>query len=141
MRAPLAVLAAALLGGCATSYELSLMPHDRGVIYHGVAEDRGAGEGPISITIENRTYAGTWVQSTPSRSSAWVGGGWGSWGWHGAAGGLVSMDNPAGVESKALLTAPDGSGLRCDLRTDQGTGAGMCRDDQGRTYDVQLRPR
>ena len=141
MRVPLAILAAAVLGGCATTYQLSLMPHDRGVIYHGVAEDQGGGEGPISITLADKTYSGTWVQSTPSNSSAWVSGGWGWWGWHGAAGGIVSMDNPHGTESKALLTAPDGSGLRCDFTTDRGMGAGMCRDDQGRTYDVQLRPK
>ena len=140
MRNLLTLAFALALGGCATSYQLALMPHDRGVIYHGVAEDRGGGEGPISVTIEDKTYTGTWVQSTPSNSTAWVGGGFGWWR-HGAVGGIVTMDNPQGVESKALLTAPDGSGLRCDLRTDRGTGAGMCRDDHGRTYDVQLRPR
>ena len=141
MRIALVVLAAAALGGCATTYQLSLMPRDRGVLYSGVAEDRGGSEGPISITIRDKTYAGTWVQSTPSHSSAWVSGGWGWWGWRGPMGGVASVDNPGGTESKALLTAPDGSGLRCDLRTDRGTGAGTCRDDQGRIYDVQLRPR
>ena len=41
-RAALAAGAAALaLAGCATSYQLSLMPQDRGVIYHGVAQDHG----------------------------------------------------------------------------------------------------
>lgn len=137
----MAAAAALALAGCATTYQLSLMPQDRGVIYTGVAEDRGGGEGPISVTIEGKTYAGTWVQSTPSRSSAWVSGGWGWHGWRHGGVGIVSMDNPEGSESKALLSAPDGSGLRCDLRTDRGMGAGVCRDDQGRIYDVQLRPR
>ena len=141
MRSLTPLCLALALAGCATRYELSLMPHDRGVIYHGVAEDRGTGDGPISITIEGKTYTGTWVQATPPHSSAWVSGGWGWWGHHGGVGAIVSMDNPEGAESKALLSAPDGSGLRCDLRTDRGLGAGMCRDDQGRTYDVQLRPR
>ncbi|HXS51364.1 MAG TPA: hypothetical protein VN782_02440 [Usitatibacter sp.] len=141
MRNMLVLVLALALGGCATNYQLALMPHDRGVIYHGVAEDLGGGEGPISVTIDDKTYTGTWVQSTPAHSTAFVGGGWGWWGWRGAMGGIVTMDNPEGVESKALLSAPDGSGLRCDLRTDRGTGAGMCRDDRGRIFDVQLRPR
>jgi hypothetical protein len=49
------------------------------------------------------------------------------------------MDNPQGGESKALLTAPDGSGLRCDFRSTYGRGGGVCRDDKGREYDVQVR--
>jgi len=143
IKATLAAGAAALaLAGCATSYQLSLMPQDRGVIYHGVAQDHGGGEGPISITLDGKAYTGTWVQSTPARSSAFVSGGWGWWGWrHGGVGAVVDIDNPEGALSKALLTAPDGSGLRCDFRIDRGMGAGLCRDDHGTSYDVQVRPR
>jgi len=63
-------------------------------------------------------------------------------GWRRGAslGTIVTMDNPQGGEAKALLSAPDGSGLRCDLRNGAGRGDGVCRDDQGRTYDVQIRP-
>jgi hypothetical protein len=53
---------------------------------------------------------------------------------------MISIDNPNGAESKALLAAADGSGLRCDFRAGYGRGAGVCRDDRGREYDVQLRP-
>jgi hypothetical protein len=130
--------AALALAGCATTYQLSLMPRDRGVIYTGMAEDRGGGEGPISITIDAKAYNGTWVQSTSDRTYGFVSGGWG-WRHGGALGAMVSVDNPQGAESKALLTAPDGSGLRCDLRTGYGRGDGICRDDQGRSYDVQIR--
>lgn len=132
------------LAGCATDYQLQLMPHDSGKIYYGIAHDAGNhGEGPISITIDNKVFNGSWVQSTYDYSTAYVSGGWGwgAWGRHGAVGaGMVTMDNPAGAMSKALLTAADGSGLRCDLRVSGGRGDGMCRDDQNRTYDVQIRP-
>jgi hypothetical protein len=137
------ILAAALLvAGCATDYQLQLMPHDSGKIYYGAAHDPGShGEGPITITIENKTFTGTWVQSTYDYSNAYVSGGVGWGGHHGAiGGGFISMDNPQGAMSKALLTAADGSGLRCDLRVSGGRGDGMCRDDQNRTYDVQIRP-
>jgi len=140
-----ALLAFAALAGCATvtNYQLTAMPRDSGKLYSGTATDTGGTEGPISITIENKTYTGTWVQTRPSTTSGYVSGGYGTgpyWhggGWYG--GGFVSMDNPAGGAAKALLTAPDGSGLRCDFKSGQGAGGGECRDDKGGTYDVQVR--
>ena len=141
----LLVLAAAVaLSGCATTYQLSVMPRDSGKVYTGSAEDAGEGEGRISITLEDKTYNGTWVETQPHHTTAYVTSGFG-WGWGGRRGGLGSMgtfitiDNPQGGESKALLTAADGSGLRCDFKSGQGQGGGTCRDDKGREYDVQVR--
>ena len=142
-----AILVAALaLSGCATTYQLSVMPRDSGKLYTGVAESTSwGGEGRISITIDNKVYNGTWVQTTPEYSTGYVSGGWGwgGWGHRGggwAGGGFISMDNPAGGSAKALLSASDGSGLRCDFRSGQGRGGGVCLDDRGAQYDVQLRP-
>lgn len=141
---PLILIAALAVSGCATTYQLNVMPRDSGRIYTGVAEDRGNGEGPISVTIENKTYSGTWVQATPDRTTGYVSGGFGwggrrgGWGW--GLGSMVTMDNPQGSEAKALLSSADGAGLRCDFRSGQGRGGGVCRDDRGREYDVQLRP-
>ena len=144
MRNLILLSAALALGGCATSYQLALMPRDSGKVYAGVVEDNGGGEGRMSVTIEDKTYAGTWVQSTPERTTGWVTGnfGFGRWGRGGGfgLGTFITMDNPQGSESKALLTAADGSGLRCDFRGGQGHGGGLCRDDRGREYDVQVRP-
>jgi hypothetical protein len=134
---PLA-LAALALTGCAATYNMTVMPRDGGQRYTGVIHDEGRGEGAISVTIENKTYNGTWVQSTPDRTTAYVSGGLG-WGRRAWGLGYVTMDNPAGVEAKALLNAQDGSGLRCDLKSDRGRGGGLCRDDKGREYDVQIR--
>ena len=140
------VVAALALSGCASTYHLSVMPRDSGRMYAGSVESSGyGGEGRISITIEDKTYNGTWVQTSPDHTTGYVSGGvgygWGGWGRHGWGGiGLVTMDNPYGGSAKALLSAADGSGLRCDLRSSQGLGGGVCRDDRGREYDVQLRP-
>lgn len=131
----LAVLA---LAGCATSYELTVMPQDSGKLYSGTADENANGEGRISITIEGKTYSGTWIETQPSQTTGYVSGGFGFR--RGGLGSFVMMDNPQGSESKALLTAPDGSGLRCDFKAGQGRGGGMCRDDKGRMYDVQVRP-
>lgn len=124
--------------GCASTYELTLMPRTAGKLYYGEAVQRGA-QADVSVTIEGKTYAGTWVEVTPDRTTGYVSG-W--WGWRRSGiGTTVTVDNPAGAEAKALLQAADGSGLRCDLRgTAYGrSGGGTCQDDQGLVYDVQIR--
>jgi hypothetical protein len=139
----LCIVAAALVaGGCATAYDLKLMPRDSGKVYSGFADSPDGGEGRISITIENKTYNGTWVQSVPERSTGFVTGGFGfGRGWRfGGLGTTVTIDNPGGGIAKALLTASDGSGLRCDFQGGRWHGGGLCRDDRGREYDVQIRP-
>lgn len=138
-----AIVAALALSGCATTYQLSLMPRDSGKLYTGTAHETAGGEGRISITIEGKTYNGTWVQTTPDRTHGYVTGGLG-WGFgrrgFGGLGTMITLDNPQGGEAKALLTAADGSGLRCDFKSGQGLGGGVCRDDKGKEYDVQMRP-
>ena len=138
----LILIAALALAGCASTYQLTVMPRDSGKIYAGIAEDAGNGEGRISITLEDKTYTGTWVETQPSQATGYVTGGlgWG-WGWRGRGGlgTFITIDNPQGSESKALLTATDGSGLRCDFKSGQGRGGGVCHDDKGRAYDVQVR--
>ena len=145
----LTLIAAALaLAGCATTnYELQVMPRDSGKLYSGTAENVGYGEGRVAVTIEGKEYRGTWVAMTPSNTNAYVSGGIGygrgryGYGWGGLGlGTVISIENPAGGESMALLNAADGSGLRCEFRASQGFGGGWCRDDSGRNYDVQLRP-
>jgi hypothetical protein len=141
MRALLVAAAALALPGCATTYQLSLMPRDSGKLYSGFAEDMSGGEGRITIEIEGRRYQGTWVQTVPDRSHGYVTGGlgFGRRGF-GGLGTMITMDNPQGGEAKALLSAADGSGLRCDFRGGYGLGGGVCRDDRGKEYDVQMRP-
>jgi hypothetical protein len=130
------LLAALALAGCATTYQLTVMPRDSGKLYTGIAEDNGNGEGRISITIDGKEYAGSWVETQPSTTTGFVSG----FGWRrGGMGSFITIDNPQGGESKALLNAADGSGLRCDFKSGQGRGGGVCRDDRGREYDVQVR--
>jgi len=135
-----AVFGAALLGGCATTYEMTLMPRDSGKMTYGTAHDLGNGQASVSIVVGDKTYEGSWVQVTPEVSASYVGGS--AWGWHGWGpyGGVErSYDN---ATAKALLQAPDGSGMRCDLfGLTGGHGTGKCTDDKGLVYDVQLRAR
>src|SRR5258708_1649207 len=65
------ILAAALaLAGCASTYQLTVMPRDSGKLYSGVAQDAGKGEGRISITLADKTYSGTSVETTPTPQTA-----------------------------------------------------------------------
>ena len=80
-----ALLAALALAGCATTnFELTVMPRDSGKIYTGTAQFIGAGEGPISITLEDKTYNGSWVETQPSTTTGYVSGGFG-YGYRGRA--------------------------------------------------------
>src|SRR5512140_352529 len=104
MTKTLAIMALALLtGGCATTYQLTLMPRDSGKLYYGEAEDSGGSEGTMSVTLERRTYTGTWVEVVPDRTTGYVTGGVGSRRYGFGLGGIISMNNPAGGEAKALL--------------------------------------
>src|SRR4051812_24578602 len=92
-------IAAAALAGCATTYDLTVMPRDSGKTYAGVAEDTASGQGRISITIEGKTYDGSWVETQPSQATGYVTGGFGwGWGWRrggmGSLGTFVTIDNP-----------------------------------------------
>jgi hypothetical protein len=134
---PAIVIAALALSGCATTYQLSVMPRDSGRMYTGTATENASGEATISIAIEGKTYTGTWVTTVPDRTHGFIAGGFG-FGRRGL-GTIVSIDNPQGGQAKALLSAADGSGLRCDFTSGLGTGGGVCKDDRGKEYDVQLR--
>jgi hypothetical protein len=142
----LAASAAALaLSSCASTYQLTLMPRNSGKLFYGEAvEQSPGGAANLSVTIDEKTYSGDWVVTTESRSTGYISGGIG-WGWRrggiGVGSAPVVIDNPGGAESKALLQAPDGSGLRCDFRGPGPgrTGTGSCQDDKGLLYDVQIR--
>jgi hypothetical protein len=137
-RLPAAILAA-LLAGCTTSYTLTLMPRTSGQLYHGEAVSRAGGDGEVSVTIGERTYRGNWVVASPPPSTGFVVGGiFGSR--RSSVGTSVAIDQTAGSDAKALLRAPDGSGLRCDFKGVTGpSGSGTCQDDRGLVYDVQIR--
>jgi hypothetical protein len=149
LRPALALATLAALAGCASTYELTLMPRTSGKLYYGTAVEQSAGgEASITVDIDNKIYNGNWVPVSTGRTSGYVAGGFG-WGWggHGRYGGVgvstapVVVDNGEGASAKALLQAADGSGLRCDFRGLQpsSSAGGICQDDKGLLYDVQIR--
>jgi hypothetical protein len=149
VRPALALATIAALAGCASTYQLTLMPRTSGTLYYGEAVEQNAGgEASVSVNIDEKLYTGTWVPTSAARSTGYVSGGvgWG-WGGRGRFGGIgvgtapVVIDNADGASAKALLQAADGSGLRCDFRGLQPStsAGGTCQDDKGLLYDVQIR--
>ena len=120
------------------------MPRDSGKLYSGTAESGSGSEGSdLDHHRGQDLHRDLGVDVAAQHHRLFAPASAGDWGgWHGGGGGaMVTVDNPQGGEAKALLSASDGSGLRCDLRSGgYSTGGGVCRDDRGREYDVQVRP-
>jgi hypothetical protein len=136
-----AVLLAALLASCTTSYTLTLMPRTSGQLYYGEAVSTPGSDTQVTVTIGERTYTGTWVVATPPPTTGFVVGGV-IGGRRSGVGTSVIIDQPAGSHAKALLRSADGAGLRCDFKGVNGpSGSGTCQDDKGLVYDVQIRPK
>jgi hypothetical protein len=136
------LLAAALaLSGCATTYELTLMPRDSGTLSFGRAQSTGGGLASVSIALGAKVYNGNWVEVVQDRSATYaLGGGRLGRGYY--DGGVVLDHGSEDSIAKALLQAADGSGLRCDFfGLNGGQGTGRCIDDKGLVYDVQIRSR
>src|SRR5258706_16261174 len=111
------------------------MPRDSGKLYSGIAQDAGKGEGRISITLEDKTYSGTWVETQPSEATGYVTGGlgWGSgWGGRGALGTFITLDKPQGGGTKGPPSAAGGTGVRRDLQSGPGRRGGGCSHAKGR---------
>ena len=86
IRPALALAVAAVLSGCASTYQLTLMPRTSGKLYFGEAVEQSAGgEASLTVRIDDQVYTGTWVTTSSSRSTAYVTGGVG-WGRRGSVG-------------------------------------------------------
>ncbi|QDX81852.1 hypothetical protein B9N43_11675 [Denitratisoma sp. DHT3] len=129
---PLAL--AALLAGCASQSQVQLMGRDSGKIYGGLVQSDGYGASILSVTIEGVGYSGPMIRTASSDSYGFIE--TYSYGRrHSQFGAIQSYGDSTAY--KALLTSPDGKGLRCDLSSGGGgQGGGVCVDDQSRSYDL-----
>jgi hypothetical protein len=139
-RTALALALGMSLAGCATTYDLTLMPRDSGKLTYGTAQDLGNGQANVTITVGDKVYTGNWVQVRPEQATNYVGAS--AWGWRGWGSYGEINHNYGDAIAKALLQSTDGSGMRCDLYgLTGGSGTGKCTDDKGLVYDVQIRSR
>lgn len=136
-RSVIALAVVVALSGCA--YQLSAMPRDGGQLYYGEATNNQMGGGSVTLTIEGRTYTGQWVRTgsndsytiltTHARNNR---GGT-------STGTAFGQTVGAGGTGKAMLSSPDGKGLRCEFSGGgSGSGGGICIDDAQRVYDLMF---
>ncbi len=90
------------------SHDLTLVGRDAGVKGSGVAT--GLQSGTLTVHLNDKIYTGEWVS---------------------AMGGFSG-------NGSALLTAEDGSRLRCEFTADHFSGYGTCEDDKKKIYDLQI---
>jgi hypothetical protein len=100
----------------------------------------GRGGGDIQISLGGKTYTGTWVYV--------ANGGAIGFGTASAVSGLATatatgtmLAMPTGGGGTILASAGDGSTLRCDYQYNSmgATGLGVCQDNKGGVYDLQIR--
>lgn len=120
-----------LLSGCA--HNLTLVGREGGLRGTGTAPASWGNSGRLSIDLADKTYSGKWVLAS------------------GSTGGLLTTYGAAGVSTgtvvaagtgvgNALLSAEDGSTLRCEFTYSEwsSTGIGICQDGAGKIYDLQI---
>lgn len=132
------ILAAAALAGCA--HQISLVPRDNGPIGKGSAPASMGDSGKLSVELGGKNYSGEWVFV---RDGGSVGAAFGSaWSGSSAAYGNSTFFGASSTgNGRAILTAPDGSRIRCVFRYNAmgGTGVGECIDDEDHLYDMFIK--
>lgn len=124
------LLAVLLLQAC--SYDLTLLPRGPGQFAHGIAYRN---DKTVSITLGGRTYNGSFVYV--AGGSFMLGSVTGSGGTF-ATGSGIAMS--ASGNGNILASSTDGHNLRCVFNYSQWSkgGTGVCEDDDGSTYDLQI---
>ena len=129
-----------VLSGCVTfSHDFYLMDRRSGVIGQGTVPANGQHGGPITLTIGGKVFRGRWVY-TETGGSAAVGTAVVVSGARSSAATGTFMGLPTGGNGTVMAAAQDGTTLRCsfyfsdwDLK-----GTGVCQDNKGETYDLQI---
>lgn len=109
---------------------MQLMPRDSGTIYNGQVKSNGAGGGTLSVALDGRSCAGSFVKAASGDSFGFIQ----TFGAHGAN--MSTVQSFGSSQYKALLSCSDNSGLRCDVVGTSSSGAGVCIDSKSRVYDL-----
>jgi hypothetical protein len=131
------VVISLLIGGC--SHRLSLIPRHGGLNGEGIAEEAGK---KVTITLNGKTYTGQYVYgdggvaftNTFGNATAYSGVGTAT-----AYGSSFSTTYvPGSGNGRILATSTDGDAIRCEFQYSSGGGLGVCEDNAGELYDLQI---
>lgn len=131
------IFATLILLGCA-SFKVDVMSRADGKIYHGTAQKVADGQATMQLDIAGVEYSGMMVRTSSEEYMSFVN----SFantnrGVSASAFGAASVIG-ANATFTAILSAPNGNGLRCALQGDRmsGTGSGYCVDVKNNGYDI-----
>jgi hypothetical protein len=97
----------------------------------------GNHSGSISLDMAGKVYSGRWVY-VPGGGSIGFGTTIASSGIHVATASSMMIGLPTGGNGSVLASAADGSTIRCAFQYGGSTGVGVCQDDRGEIYDLQI---
>lgn len=124
-----------ILGAC--SFNATLMARDSGHVYHGELDGNGMGAGTMTVDLGGTVYQGPAVRVASNDTFGFAS----TYGFNNHAGSATSFGSffaEGDKTVKALMSSPDGRGLRCDIVGRSHGGGGICVDDGGKVYDVVL---
>jgi len=126
-----------IISGC--SHNFTLIPRHDGGNGTGVAEELGK---KVTISLDGRTYSGQYVYAggsiafTNKYGSATV---YSKAGTATAFGsGFSTTYIPGSGNGRILATSIDGDSIRCEFQYSNGSGLGVCEDNAGKVYDLQI---
>ena len=139
MRVASVIAISLALMGCATSHTVYMMGRNTGVTGGGTVPANGRNGGPITIQLGGKDYVGRWVYMQAGGSlslgsaTAFDGGQVST-----ASGTFVGL--PTGGNGNIMAAAADGATLSCVFNFSEWNlkGVGVCRDNKGETYDMQI---
>ena len=140
MRAPiLALVLSVTVGGCVSSHDFYLMGRQNGVTGSGTVPADGHRGGPITITLGGKLFRGRWVY-IETGGSVGIGTTLASSETQTASATGTFVGLPTGGNGNVMAAASDGSTLRCTFNLSEWNlkGAGVCQDNKGETYDLQI---
>jgi hypothetical protein len=128
-----------MLGGCVTSHDFYLMDRRTGAIGSGTVPANGHRGGPITITLSGKVFQGQWVL-LETGGSAEIGTASAVSGSRTATATGTFVGLPTGGNGSVIAAATDGTTLRCtfDFSEWDLKGRGVCQDNRGETYDLQI---
>ena len=134
------LLLSVILSGCVSfSHDFYLMGRHTGVSGSATVPANGHHGGPISITLGGKIFQGRWVyaQSGGSIGIATASGFSGTRAGT-ATGTFVGL--PTGGNGSVMAAASDGTTIRCTFYFSEWDlkGTGVCQDNRGETYDLQI---
>lgn len=135
--APITLMFCTILAGC--SHNFTMIPRDGGAIGTGVANEAGK---KVTISLNDKTYTGQYVYGGGSVAFTNVFGSSTAYSGAGTAtaygSGFGTTYIPGSGNGRILATTEDGNAIRCEFQYSSGSGLGVCEDNAGKVYDLQI---